>query len=84
MKVNKHSKNKANPTARIQEDILQVIQKTKTPMSINAISSQSKKSSYQVKATIEFLKKFGIIETIVSSGRTTLVHLNKNEVQNAN
>lgn len=79
MKVNTQSKNKANPTARIQEDILQVIQKTKTPMSINAISSQSKKSSYQVKATIEILKRFGVVETIVSSGRTTLIQL-KNEV----
>ena len=72
-----------NPTQRIQEEIFEVINKSKTPLSITAIATKSRKGFKETKQTIEFFKKFGIIKTIVSSGNVTIVQLNKPTIQNA-
>ena len=73
----------ANPTQRIQEEILEVIKKSETPLTITSIANKSGKGYYETRMTIEYFRKFGIINTIVSSGNVTIVQLNKPIIQNA-
>lgn len=82
-KLSKEYMAKSNPTQRTQKEILDVIQKSEMPMSITAIANKSGKGLYATKQTVEFLKRFGVVKTIVSSGNTTFVILNKTGEQNA-
>lgn len=79
MKVNIQSELRANPTAKTQEEILQVIKKSDIPMSLTAIAERTNKSFYQVKATVRVLENFDIVKTMSSSGNTTFVFLTKKE-----
>jgi Fe2+ or Zn2+ uptake regulation protein len=70
----------ANPTQKTQEKVLEVIRKSENPMSITAISDATGSGLYAVQKTINFLKGLGIIKTITSSGNTTLVILEKSQL----
>lgn len=69
----------SNPTQRTQEEILLVIKNSEMPLSLTAIAKTSNKDIYQVKKSIQFFEKLGIVKTIISSGNTTFVVLNKNK-----
>lgn len=68
---------KANPTQKTQQEILDVIQKSKLPMSVTAIASETGKGIYAVQETIKFLQRVGVVNTIITSGKSTIVFLNK-------
>lgn len=71
----KKESEKANPTLETQEKILNVLRNTEKPISITAISKNSKTGFNETKSSIKFFHKLGIIELIVSSGNTSLVQL---------
>ena len=84
MKENKILQNKANPTIRIQERIINVIRKSEKPISLTKISELSKTGFNETKNSINFLHKLGFIDIIVSTGNITFVILKKTgELQNA-
>lgn len=68
---------KSNPTQKTQKEILDVIKKSKLPMSITAIADASGKGLYAVQETIKYLQGFGVVRTLITSGNTTIVQLNK-------
>lgn len=74
---------KANPTQKTQQEIFRVIQKSEAPMTLTAIAESSRKGLYAVQETIKFLEHVGLIKTLVTSGNTTIVMLNKNPINNA-
>lgn len=74
------SQNMSNPTMKTQEKVLDIIKKSEH-ISINEIANQSGLNFYQVKASINYLKRLGVVSLIVSSNNMTLVQLNKG-VQN--
>jgi len=75
---------KANPTMKVQEKILEVIGKSKNPISITSISKLSKTSFYQTKVSIDFLYRLGILDLIISSGNSTFVILKKQNCEVTN
>ncbi len=75
---------KANPTMKVQEKILEVIEKSKNPISITSISKLSKTSFYQTKVSIDFLYRLGILDLIISSGNSTFVILKKQNCEVTN
>jgi len=71
----KKGEEKANPTMKVQEKILKVIELSKNPISITAVSKLSKTSFYQTKVSIDYLYRLGVLELIISSGNSTFVIL---------
>jgi predicted ArsR family transcriptional regulator len=71
----------ANPTRKTQEKILKVLKDTPETQTITSLAEKTSLNTNQVRASIEFLEKLGILRTIVSSKGTTLIQLN--EVKNA-
>lgn len=67
----------SNPTIKTQEEIFEVIEKSKEPLTISAIARETNKSISQVKSSVQFFVKFGVLITITSSGGTTLVMRSK-------
>jgi len=63
----------ANPTIKTQEEILSIIKKSKNPISITAIAKLSNKSTYQVRAVVNYLFAFGVLQIIKSTQGMTLV-----------
>lgn len=84
MKRNINSIDKGNPTQSTINEIYEVIQKSDTPMSITAIATKSGKILYATRKAIEFLKSFGIVKTLISSGNQTIVIINKEKNVTAN
>lgn len=68
---------KANPTMKVQEKILEVVENSKNPISITSLAKLSKTSFYQTKVSIDFLYRLGIVDLIISSGNSTFVILKK-------
>lgn len=68
---------KANPTMKVQEKILGVVENSKNPISITSLAKLSKTSFYQTKVSIDFLYRLGIVDLIISSGNSTFVILKK-------
>jgi len=62
-----------NPTIKTQEKILEIVKNTFSPMSFSSIARESKKGFGEVKMSIEFFQKLGIVELIVSNEKITLV-----------
>jgi len=60
---------------KVQEKILKVIELSKNPISITAVSKLSKTSFYQTKVSIDYLYRLGVLELIISSGNSTFVIL---------
>jgi hypothetical protein len=75
---------KANPTMKVQEKILEVIENSKNPISITSISKLSKTSYYQTKVSIDFLYRLGVLDLIISSGNSTFVILKKQDCEVTN
>jgi len=73
---------KANPTIRIQNRIIEVIKKSKRPMSITAIAKKANTGFNETKRSIDFLYKLKVIDLVISSGNSTIVILKRGE-QNA-
>jgi predicted ArsR family transcriptional regulator len=62
-----------NPTRKTQERILKVVQESSSPLSLTGIAKKLTLDLNQVKGSIEFFEKLGILQTIKSQGGTTLV-----------
>lgn len=78
MKVYNRSTPKANPTIRIQEKIIGILEETKNPIAISNLSKKAKTSYYQTRESINFLERLGIVVLIVSEGSNSiLVQLKK-------
>jgi predicted transcriptional regulator len=73
----------ANSTIKTQEKIIGSLIEMNQPISITALADKTNSSIYSVKATIQFLQKLGVVQTITSSGKTTFViFVNKKEGEN--
>lgn len=73
---------KSNPTIKTQKEILSVIERSPTPMSITAIAFSAKKNLNAVKETVDFLEKLGLLTKIITSGNTTVIFpIKKSEQQ---
>lgn len=70
---------KANPTIKTQEKVLNTLRIIASPMSLSRLAKEGNVSIYQVKASITFLQKLGIVRTLISNGNTTLVFLDNYE-----
>jgi phage FluMu protein gp41 len=68
---------KANPTIETQNRIIEVIENSNKPISLTAISKLSKKGFNEVKASVNFLTRLGVLDLIISSGNSTFVILKK-------
>lgn len=68
---------KANPTIETQNRIIEVIENSNKPISLTAISKLSKKGFNEVKASVNFLTRLGVLDLIISSGNATFVILKK-------
>jgi len=75
---------KANPTMKVQEKILGVVENSKNPISITSLAKLSKTSFYQTKVSIDFLYRLGIVDLIISSGNSTFVILKKQNCEVTN
>lgn len=67
----------ANPTIETQNRIIAVIENSNKPISLTAISKISKKGFNEVKASVNFLTRLGVLDLIISSGNSTFVILKK-------
>ena len=67
----------ANPTTKTQKQIVKVLRANDkdTLLTLSSIALMTSKSIYQVKASIQFLKELGVVETVISRGGTTFVKL---------
>lgn len=68
---------KANPTIETLNRIIEVIENSNKPISLTAISKLSKKGFNEVKASVNFLTRLGVLDLIISSGNSTFVILKK-------
>jgi len=74
----------ANPTIETQNRIIEVIKNSNNPISLTAISKLSKKGFNEVKASVNFLTRLGVLELIISSGNSTFVILKKQNCEVTN
>jgi len=73
MLLNATKSKRANPTLRIQEKIIATLSDIKRPIAISNLSRKSNCSYYQVKSSIEFLEKLGVVTLITSEGNNCIL-----------
>jgi len=70
-------KRRANPTRETILKVLKAIEEEEKPISITAISRQSKVGFYETKESVDLLYSLGILESFISSGNSTFFQIKR-------